>query len=152
MSEPIVFMMGEFPAKIPADRSYFRSHMWIQPDPAGGPPHVGLTAYAVRLLQDVYFLDWTIDEQTRVLAKQEIGEIESSKAISSVYAPGAGLIHELNPALLQDPSLINGDNYASGWLFSLETDAEVISAEEYAAHLNSIWEETQRVLKGQYNS
>jgi len=152
MPVPLQFMMGEYQALIPIDRRYFRNHMWFQMSPEANTGRVGLTSYAIRLLQDVYFLDWTIDPQTQVVLKQEIGEIESSKAVSSIFAPAAGLIHDFNPALMQDPSLINGDNYSTGWMFHFETQVETMSAEEYAAHLSGSWEETQRVLKGQYNA
>jgi len=143
-------MMGQYEAKIPEDRRYFKSHMWLQPGP--DLAHVGLTAYAVRLLQDVYFLDWSIDPETRVHAKQDIGQIESSKAVSTVYAPAAGHIHQFNAALLNDPSLINAENYQAGWLFEFDTTSETMSAAEYVDHLAATWETTQRLLKGQYNA
>ena len=85
MSEPLVFMMGKFEARIPVDRMYFESHLWVVPHEAA--TRVGFTSYAVRLLQDVYFLDWQIDPDTQVRKKQQIGEIESSKAVSTLYAP-----------------------------------------------------------------
>ena len=48
----------------------------------------GFTAYAVRLLQDVYFLDWSVDAGISLAERQEIGSIESKKAESSLYVPG----------------------------------------------------------------
>ena len=54
-----VFMMGEFEAVIPSDRLYAKNHMWAQQTDKGF--RFGFSAYAVRLLQDVYFLDWEID-------------------------------------------------------------------------------------------
>ena len=77
MSEPLHFMMGQYKAVIPIDRMYSKRHMWLQQD--GDVWVVGFTAYSVRLLQDVYFLDWTIDPNTPVEDRQEIGEIESSR-------------------------------------------------------------------------
>ena len=58
MSEPLVFMMGEFEAQFPTDRKYATNHMWAteldRGSEADGPAHrFGFTAYAVRLLQDV---------------------------------------------------------------------------------------------------
>src|SRR6516164_61115 len=108
MPDPLVFFMGKFEARIPVDRQYFESHLWALPE--GEHWRVGLTSYAVRLLQDVYFLDWQIDPETRVKRKQTIGEIESSKAVSSMYAPADGSVVRFNEALLNDPSLINADN------------------------------------------
>ncbi|MCG6157238.1 glycine cleavage system protein H [Rubinisphaera margarita] len=142
-----VFMMGTYEAKIRTDRQYSTNHMWLQAD--GDRFRAGFTAYAVRLLQDVYFLDWEIDDGSPVTKGQNIGEIESSKAVSHLTSPVDGTDIQFNEELLNDPSLINSDCYEAGWLFSLKTDAPLQSAEEYIAHLDSKWEETQRVIKGQ---
>ena len=149
MSDDLVFLMGKYEARIPTDRRYSRNHLWLQPSNDGF--RVGFTAYSVRLLQDVYFLDWTIDPDTEVAERQEIGQIESSKALSSLYAPFAGRVLEFNEELLNDPSAINTDNYGSGWLFRLQTSAEPLSPAEYVALLDAGWEDTQRMLKGQMN-
>ena len=149
MTDELVFMMGKFEARIPTDRRYAENHVWLQQDPAGY--RVGFTAYSVRLLQDVYFLDWTIDPQTTVRHKQEISEIESSKALSTLYAPFEGRIVEFNEQLLDDPSAINTDNYGAGWLFRFESSAELLSPDDYLRLLESGWDDTQRMLKGQLN-
>ena len=149
MSEPLVFLMGKFEARIPVDRQYFESHMWVLPQQEN--LRVGFTSYAVRLLQDVYFLDWQIDPDTQVKRKQAIGEIESSKAVSSLYAPANGQILEFNPAVLSDPSAINTSGYDQGWLYRFRTDAEFLAPEDYLTHLASGWVKTQNLLKGQVN-
>ncbi|GIX04033.1 MAG: glycine cleavage system protein H [Planctomycetaceae bacterium] len=149
MTAALVFEMGKYRAVLPTDRWYAESHVWLLP--AEQHYLVGLTSYAVRLLQDVYFLDWSIDPGTRVVQKQAIGEIESSKAVSNLYAPKNGIIHDFNPALMHDPSLINADPYHAGWLYRFETTEPLLTAEEYYQHLEKIWPETQRLLKGQYN-
>lgn len=150
MSEPLHFMMGQYKAVIPTDRSYSRRHMWLQPQDQG-VYRVGFTAYSVRLLQDVYFLDWTIDTGTPVEDRQEIGEIESSKAVSGIYAPCAGTVIQFNEAVLNDPSAINTDSYGSGWLFELQTDTPLLTADQYITVLEEGWEDTQRTIKGQMN-
>jgi glycine cleavage system H protein len=147
--DDIIFMMGEFSARIPRDRMYARNHHWVQPGPGGF--RVGLTAFSVRLLQDVYFLDWTIDANTPVKQKQEIGQVESSKAVSSMFPPSDGRIVDFNTLLLDDPSTINTDPYGLGWLYNMETDARFMSPEEYTAFLGTKWDETQRMIKGQIN-
>jgi glycine cleavage system H protein len=149
LEDDLVFMMGKYAARIPADRYYVSSHMWLAPHRGGY--RVGLTAYAVRLLQDVYFLDWTIDPETRVRQKQEIGQIESSKAVSSLFAPLDGVICSFNSALMQDPSLINTDNYGGGWLYEMVTEGTMLSPAQYLAHLDATWDGTQRMLKSEYN-
>lgn len=149
MADELIFMMGNYEARLPCDRDYVESHLWLQR--RGEVFRVGFTAYSVRLLQDVYFLDWTIDPDTLVAKKQEIGEVESSKALSTLYAPEAGRILTFNDRVLDDPSVINTDNYGAGWLFEFETDAKTLSPEEYVAVLEGGWESTQRIIKGQMN-
>lgn len=149
MPDDLVFMMGKYEARIPQDRYYAQNHHWLQE--LDGVFRVGFTAYSVRLLQDVYFLDWTIDPETAVSEKQEIGEIESSKAVSTLYAPAAGRILEFNEALFADPSAINTAGYEAGWLYRFETDSQFMTADEYLEYLGRVWDDTQRMIKGQLN-
>ncbi len=147
MSE-LIFMMGEFAASIPQDRRYCANHMWAQA--TGDRWRFGFTAYAVRLLQDVYFLEWCVEDDTYVDQRQQIGAIESKKAESDLYAPVAGRLVRFNAALMDDPSAINVDKYAAGWLFEMETGGEeLLSPQEYVKHLDSVWDITQRTIKGQ---
>lgn len=150
MSDDLHFMMGQYQANIPSDRSYSPRHMWLRPA-VGNVLRVGLTAYSVRLLQDVYFLEWTIDPGMQVEHRHEIGEIESSKAVSSLFAPFAGRIIDFNETVLNDPSAINTDNYGSGWLFDMETDSSLLTPQQYVELLDEGWEKTQRTIKGQMN-
>lgn len=149
MADDLVFMMGQYEARIPGDRLFSKNHLWLKPD--GDEFQVGFTAYSVRLLQDVFFLDWTIDPNTSVREKQEIGEIESSKALSTLHVPFDGRVIEFNEQLLDDPSGINTDGYGEGWLFTFETSATPLSPDEYLKLLDEGWEDTQRMLKGQVN-
>jgi glycine cleavage system H protein len=162
MSDELTFLMGQFAAKFPTDRRYARNHMWAQQYPAVGdewssshaPLRVrfGFTAYAVRLLQDVYFLDWCVEPGSGVREKQQIGSIESKKAESDLFAPLAGTLTAFNQELLADPSAINVDKYGNGWLFEMEAQAHtLLSPTEYLQHLESVWEVTQRTIKGQMN-
>lgn len=143
-------MMGQYKALIPTDRLYSPRHLWLQPQ-AGGSYRVGLTSYSVRLLQDVYFLEWSIDPGTLVRDKQEIGEIESSKAVSAMFPPCAGTVLEFNPQLLNDPSGINADNYGRGWLYDFRPLDSLLTPEQYVEVLQAGWENTQRTIKGQMN-
>ena len=150
MTEPLSFMMGQYQALFPVDRQYSRRHLWLQ---SAGTDRwrVGFTAYSVRLLQDVYFLEWSIDEGARVRDRQEIGEIESAKAVSAMFPPGAGTVIRFNPALLNDPSGINADPYGTGWLYEFAPDEDLLSAAEYLEYLRLAWEDAQRTIKGQMN-
>jgi glycine cleavage system H protein len=145
----LTFMMGNFAAALPGELRYCRNHMWCRAG-AAGVHRFGFSSYAIRLMQDVYFLDWTVNDGDTFALKQPIGNIETSKAVSDLFAPIAGRVRELNSRLLKDPSGINVDGYGDGWLFDLEGDlSETMSAQGYYDYLASGWENTQRILKGQ---
>lgn len=150
MSEEFTFLMGKFAARIPADRQYAKNHMWAQA--VEGVVRFGFSAYAVRLLQDVYFLEWSVDADTSLAERQAIGAIESSKAESELYAPMAGRLVGFNERLLSDPSGINVDNYGEGWLFEMHGPGHsLLTPDQYMAHLEASWAVAQRTIKGQIN-
>jgi glycine cleavage system H protein len=150
MSRMLRFAMGEYEAQFPADLHYARNHMWAEQREQKW--RFGFSMYAVRLLQDVYFLEWNLDPSTAVKERQEIGFIESKKAESDLFSPITGTLTEFNQELLADPSSINVDNYGSGWLFEIEgSGSELMTAEAYLEHLAAVWEVTQRTIKGQMN-
>lgn len=154
MNDEFVFMMGKFAARFPTDRLYAKNHMWAKPRGVGGIAgfDFGFSAYAVRLLQDVYFLEWTVDAPTALREKQAIGNIESSKAESELYAPIAGTLTEFNAALLKDPSPINVDAYGPGRLFHIAGDgAGLLTPAEYQDHLAAAWKIAEKTIKGQMN-
>ncbi|HKB42702.1 MAG TPA: glycine cleavage system protein H [Gemmataceae bacterium] len=150
MPEDLTFLMGKFPAVLPGGLSYARNHMWCRPD--DGRCRFGFTTYAMRLMQDVYFLDWTVGDGTAVQPGQQIGHIETSKAVSDLFAPMGGTVTSFNKDVLDDPSAINLDNHGAGWLFEMEGDAEgLLTVAEYHRHLADNWEKTQRLIKGKIN-
>jgi glycine cleavage system H protein len=150
MSDHFTFLMGKYEAHVPKDRLYAPSHMWFRVE--GDAYRVGFTAFAVRLLQDVYFLDWTVEPGAVVAARQEIGEIESSKAVSTLHAPFDGTLLRFNRELMKDLTAINVDNYGAGWLFDFDPkESLLLTAEDYILRLEGTWSETQRQIKGQMN-
>lgn len=157
MSADLVFMMGNFEASFPTDRLYAKNHMWAlamtESDEAQATFRLGLSAYAVRLLQDVYFLDLTLEPGMTLKSKQEIGSIESKKAESSLYTPAAGTVMTVNANLIDDPTAINLDKYGAGWMFELQTaSTEFLQPHKYIEHLEAAWEVAQRTIKGQVNA
>jgi glycine cleavage system H protein len=151
MAEDLVFLMGKYPAVLPAGLRYApRNHMWCRE--VDGRFRFGFSTYAVRLMQDVYFLDWLVSAGDAVRHLQPIGHIETSKAVADLFAPIAGTIAEFNEELLRDPSAINLDNHGAGWLFDMTGDpAGTMSAADYRAFLEATWEQTQRLIKGKMN-
>ena len=152
MPDDLTFLMGKFSAVLPADRRYApRNHMWCRE--VNGHHRFGFTSYAVRLMQDVYFLDWQVSAGDAVKLLQQIGHIETSKAVSDLFAPLAGTITAFNAELLDDPSGINVDGYGAGWLFEMDGRGDtLLSVSGYYQHLADNWEKTQRLIKGKINA
>ena len=152
MSESLTFMMGDFAAEFPTDRHYAKNHMWaarIDNDVV----RFGFSAYAVRLLQDIYFLEFGIEANSVLKDRQEFGNIESKKAESGLYAPMAGKVTKINDQLLNDPSGINVDKYGEGWLMEMQGDSsQMLSPAQYLEHLAKAWDVAQRTIKGQANT
>jgi glycine cleavage system H protein len=149
MPETLTFMMGKFAAVLPADLRYCKNHMWCRPGD-NGVHRFGFTAYAIRLMQDVYFLDWCVSPGAVLALKQQIGNIETSKAVSDLFAPIAGTMSTINQEVLKDPSAINVDGYGRGWLFEMAGDASgSVDVQGYYDFLAANWDQTQRILKGQ---
>jgi glycine cleavage system H protein len=97
-------------------RYFTKDHEWIEVE--GTDATVGITDYAQGQLGDVVFVE--LPEPGRVVAAGgEAAVVESVKAASEVYAPVSGTVTEVNPALAEDPSLVNAAPEAGGWFFRL---------------------------------
>lgn len=148
-------MMGEFQAVFPSGLRYTTNHMWAAQSPADGAGtsawRFGLTSYAVRLLQDVYFLDWVVDPPASISRRQQLGSIESKKAESDLYSPTAGELIGYNRQALSDPSVINVDLYGDGWLLEIAPgdSGDLLDVDAYLKHLEQAWVVAQRTIKGQ---
>lgn len=97
---------------------YFtREHEWVRVE--GDTATVGITDHASQALGDIVFAE--VPEAGRQVKKgEEAGVVESVKAASDVYAPVGGEIIESNPALRDDPAIINRDPEGEGWFFKLK--------------------------------
>lgn len=97
-------------------RYFTQEHEWIDVDGSTGT--VGITDYAQSQLGDIVFVE--VPEEGRDLEKGgDAAVVESVKAASDVYAPVSGTVTEGNPALADDPSLVNSDPEGEGWFFRL---------------------------------
>ncbi len=116
----------------PADCVYSESHEWHRVQ--GDVVTIGLTRYAVDALTDVTFVQPKA-VGTKVASGGIIGEVESVKTTSDIYAAAGGEVIEVNKAVVEDPSLLNKDPSAH-WLVKLKvSDAsglgKLMSAEAY---------------------
>ena len=98
--------------------TYFtQDHEWISVD--GDQATVGITDYAQAQLGDVVFVE-VPPAGTDVAKGKEAAVVESVKAASDVYAPVSGEVTEGNPAIADDPAIINRDPEGEGWFFKLK--------------------------------
>ena len=105
---------------------YTEEHEWLRPE--GDVIVVGITEHATTQLGDIVFID--LPEVGDELNKDdEAAVIESVKAASDILAPLDGEIVEINEALVDDPSIVNGDAIGDGWFFKIKpTDASQLDA------------------------
>ncbi len=102
--------------QVPDDLLYTRDHEWLRI--AGDEALVGVTEYAASELGDVVFVELPAQGVTLEVA-QTFGVIESVKTASDLYAPAAGEVLAVNPALADKPELVNDDPYGAGWMIRL---------------------------------
>jgi glycine cleavage system H protein len=97
---------------------YFtKDHEWVRVD--GDTATVGISDHAQEALGDIVFAE--VPEAGRQLAKgQEAAVVESVKAASDVYAPVSGEVTKGNPAIADDPAIINRQPEGEGWFFKLK--------------------------------
>ncbi|MCZ7531059.1 MAG: glycine cleavage system protein GcvH [Acidimicrobiia bacterium] len=103
--------------EFPDDLHYSSEHEWLRLD--GSTARVGITDYAQDALGDVVFVDLP-DVGLEVVAGASCCEVESTKAVSEIYAPLTGTVTAVNSALEETPEQVNSDPYGEGWIFELE--------------------------------
>lgn len=102
---------------IPEDLRYTAEHEWVSGD-GTGPVRVGITHFAQDALGDIVYVQLP-DEGASVEAGESLGEIESTKSVSELYAPVSGTVVGRNAELGDTPELINTDPYGAGWLVEI---------------------------------
>jgi len=106
---------------IPEELKYDRSHEWVKTD--GDAVVVGITHYAQDQLGEVVYVE--LPEVGNAFAVgDELGTLESVKAVSEFLAPVAGEVLEVNDRLEDEPNLVNDDPYGDGWLVRLSGSAD----------------------------
>ncbi|MEU5153502.1 glycine cleavage system protein GcvH [Glycomyces sp. NPDC021274] len=105
---------------IPEQLRYTAEHEWVEAR-EGNVVRIGITEFAQNALGDVVFVQLP-EAGTEVRAGEVVGEVESTKSVSDVYAPLTGKILSCNDELSESPELVNSDPYAAGWMFDIEVE------------------------------
>lgn len=117
----------------PDNLRYTKDHEWIKLE--GNTATVGITEFAQSELGDIVYVD--IDSKGKTLAAEAIfGTVEAVKTVSDLFLPLAGTITDVNPALANQPELVNTDPYGAGWMIKMTVDEpaaydELMTAEDY---------------------
>ncbi|MEO6470438.1 MAG: glycine cleavage system protein GcvH [Aeromicrobium sp.] len=120
---------------IPEDLYYSEEHEWVRIDDEIAT--IGITDYAQDQLGDIVYVDLPAVGDV-VEAGAVIGELESTKSVSEIFAPIAGEIVSRNDALEAAPEVVNSDPYGEGWLIKVRPLDEdptegLLESEAYAS-------------------
>jgi len=123
----------------PSELKFAKTHEWVSVQ--GSLAVVGISDFAVKELTDVVHLELPSVGKT-ISVGNEVGEIESVKAVSDIYAPVSGKIVEVNSALQTDLAPLSDDPFGAGWILKIEMsnpdDAdELMSYSEYQKECES---------------
>ena len=123
----------------PPELKYTKEHEWVRVD--GDTGTIGITDYAQDQLGDIVFVELPA-VGAAINARQKLGEIESVKAVSELFAPVSGEVTEANDGLVDSPEAVNDDPYGDGWMVKMRlSDAAelegLLSAAEYEAFIEA---------------
>jgi glycine cleavage system H protein len=126
-------------AQYPDSLRYTKDHEWART--RGNTVTVGITLYAKDQLGDVVYLELP-EVGTTVTKGQPFGVVESTKAVSELFAPVSGKVTKSNKALVDAPETINDDPHERGWMIEIEMSSpaeasELLSAKQYEELLAS---------------
>jgi glycine cleavage system H protein len=102
---------------VPEDLRYTSDHEWARAE--GSTIRVGITDFAQDALGDVVFVELP-KVGASVTKAGPLGEVESTKSVSQIYAPATGTVVEVNAVLRDAPETLNSDPYGEGWLCVIE--------------------------------
>ena len=113
--------------EFPEDLKYTKEHEWARAE-GDGRIRVGITDYAQDALGDVVFVQLP-EPGASLEAGGALGEVESTKSVSDIYAPVSGVVVEVNAELGDAPQRLNEDPYGEGWICVIEpADAASLEA------------------------
>ena len=103
----------------PDDLKYTSEHEWVRsPGEVDSSVRIGITDYAQEALGDIVYVSLP-EVGDEVESGSAVGELESTKSVSDIYAPLAGKVVARNEALDGTPELVNSDPYGEGWLLEI---------------------------------
>lgn len=102
---------------VPEELGYTTDHEWVVRVGADSV-RIGITDYAQQQLGDVVFVQLP-EAGEQVTAGQTLGEVESTKSVSDIFAPVDGEVTARNDSLDERPELVNTDPYGEGWMVEL---------------------------------
>ena len=102
---------------VPENLKYTKDHEWVLID--GDVVTIGITEFAQGELGDIVFVE--IETEDEDLDKEEVfGTIEAVKTVSDLYMPVTGKVIEVNPALEDQPDLVNKEPFDGGWMIKVQ--------------------------------
>lgn len=117
---------------------YTNDHEWVRVVGDQGNVQVGITDFAQDALGDVVYVSLPA-VGAAIAAGEVLGEIESTKSVSELYAPLGGVIAAVNESLNDAPELVNSDPYGAGWIVEISSpsgDDALLDADAYRALTN----------------
>jgi len=108
---------------VPDELNYTAEHEWVRRSDGSKTVRVGITDYAQSALGDVVFVSLPAVGAS-ITKGSAVGEVESTKSVSDIYAPLSGTVSARNEKLDDSPDLINSDPYGEGWILELEMSDE----------------------------
>ena len=118
---------------VPSDLKYGRTHEWARDE--DGIVVVGITHYAQDQLGEVVYVELP-EVGVGADSAEELGTLESVKAVSEFNSPVGGEVVEVNERLEEEPNLVNEDPYGDGWLVKISGSTEgedLLDADAYTA-------------------
>jgi len=103
--------------QIPAELKYTNDHEWVMEE--GDMLVIGISDYAQDSLGEIVYIELP-SEGDEITKGDPFGAVESTKAVSDLYAPISGDVMEVNEALLDTPETINEDPYGEGWMIKVK--------------------------------
>ncbi|MDH2899598.1 MAG: glycine cleavage system protein GcvH [archaeon] len=129
---------------MPGDYYYTKDHEWTKRK-RDGNVLIGITDYAAKMLHDIVYV--TLPREGQTLSKKEVlGQVESVKTVSDIYAPVSGTVVKSNDRLTKEPEIVSSSPYKDGWMLEIKStnyDNEVkdlMNADSYRKFVSELGE------------